>query len=121
LKVLSYLPFGFFIEHHHGEEEARRIFTERARKPTKTEIAERKAFKLLDRFDRMRPVPNVMQLTRELAIESKTLPPEEQLTPRGSTTEATIDHHIRALIRKRREKIAGGTWAGPPWDWTKGL
>src|SRR5947209_6893188 len=74
------------IEKHHGEEEARRIFTERGRESTKTELAERREFRLLDRYDNMQPTPNVMELARQLACESKTLPLEEQLTPRGSTT-----------------------------------
>jgi len=102
------------IEKHHGEEEARRIFAKRGKKPTKTENAERKTWKVLQRFDAM-PAPNVMELARQLALESKTLPVDEQITPRGSTSEATIDHHIRDLLRKRKARIADGTWNGPPW------
>jgi hypothetical protein len=105
------------IEKHHGEDEARRIFTERGREPTKTEIAERKAFQVLDRYDDMLPAPNVMKLARELVCENKTLSPEEQLTPRGSTTEATIVQYINDWRRKRKAAIAAGTWAGPPWNW----
>jgi hypothetical protein len=107
------------IEKHHGEDAARRIFTERGREPTKTEIAERKAFQLLDRYDNMQPEPNVMELARQLVEESNTLPIEEQLTPRGSTTEATIVQYIRDLRRRRKAAIAAGTWVGPPWSWSK--
>jgi hypothetical protein len=106
------------IEKHHGEEEARRIFAERGREPTKAELAERKAFRLLDRYDNMQPKPNVMELARQLACESKTLAPEEQLTPRSSTTEATIVQYINDLRRKRNAKLAEGTWEGPPWNWS---
>jgi hypothetical protein len=105
------------IEKHHGEQEARRIFTNRGRKPTKKEVAERKRFKILERYDFM-PEPNVMELARQLEVESKTLPPDEQITPRGSKTQATIDHHIRSLLKRRKEEIAAGTWEGPPWDWS---
>lgn len=107
------------IEKHHGEAEARCILTERGREPTKTEIAERKAFRLLDHYDSMQPEPNVMELARQLAEENKTLPIEEQLTPRGSTTEATIAQYIRDLRRRQKAAIAEGTWDGPPWSWPK--
>jgi hypothetical protein len=105
------------IERHHGEAEARRIFTERGREPAKTEIAEWKIFQLLDRYDNMKPEPNVMELARQLDCESRTLPPEEQLLPRGGTTVSTIDHYIREQIRRRKAKITDGTWDGPPWKW----
>jgi hypothetical protein len=54
----------------------------------------------------MRPEPNVMQLARNLAAE-------------GLGTEATVDHRIRELVRKRKRALADGTWptAAPPWPW----
>jgi hypothetical protein len=103
------------IERHHGEDEARRIFARWGKEPTKNEIAEAKTFKVLDRYDNMLPEPNVMALARELAAENISLPPADQITARGSTTAATIEHHIRDLLRRRKAAVAAGTWQGPPW------
>jgi hypothetical protein len=111
---LRILRLFYEIEDHHGTDETRRLFAERTKKPSKRELAERKEHLLLQRFDAM-PVPNVMELARDIVAENKTLPPDEQLTPRGSTSEATITHYIRELLRKRKAAIADGTWAGPPW------
>lgn len=105
------------IEKHHGEQEARRIFARRGRRPTKREAAEWREFKLLDRYDNMQPKPNVMQLARELEAESKTLPADELLTARGNTTASTAVHYINQLRKRRDRKIAEGSWGGPPWNW----
>jgi hypothetical protein len=102
------------IERFHGEEEARRIFAARAKEPTPAKRAERKNFLILQRYDNMEPAPNVMELARQLAEESTTLPGEEQITPRGSMVASTIEHHIRELKKKRTARIADGTW---PWPW----
>jgi hypothetical protein len=111
---LRILRLFYEIEDHHGTDETRRLFAERAKPPTKRELAERKEHALLSRYDRM-PVPNVMQLAREVAAENKALPADEQLTPRGSTSEATITCYIRGLLKERKQAIAEGTWSGPPW------
>jgi hypothetical protein len=100
------------IEKHHGEEEARRIFARLGKKPGKREIKEREGFDMLSRFDMMEPRPNVDHLARQIAEET------------GRTFD-TAKAYINELRRKRRDMIAAGTWAGPPYfdefrDWGNG-
>jgi hypothetical protein len=91
------------IEKHHGQEEARRIFKIVAEGITKTDERRMERDAILERFDQMSD-PNVMELARQLEAE-------------GYGTQATIDHRIRELLRKRKTGIAEGTWTGPPIQW----
>jgi hypothetical protein len=100
------------IEKFHGEDEARKIFARLGKKPSKRDIADRKGFDVLARFDMMEPRPNVDRLAEKIASET------------GRTPE-TAKAYINELRRKRREMIRAGTWAGPPYfaefkDWGRG-
>jgi hypothetical protein len=107
------------IEKHHGTEEARRIFRAWSKAPSKKQINEIKAWRILDRFDAMQP-QNVAELARQLVSENETLPEEDRLTPRGKPTLPTVDKYIRLLLKKREDKLVAGTWIGPgrPWPET---
>lgn len=99
----AYLLFAR-IYRHHGIAEARRIFMKFGSAPTARKIAQIKNLGLLDRYDMMKPTPNVQRLARELAEENKTLPPRDRWGPRGTTNPATLDKHIRRLRDERDER-----------------
>jgi hypothetical protein len=100
------------IKQHHGETEARRIFREWGKEPSKNRINELKNWALLQRFDEMEK-PTVAELARQVVEENAGLSEEEQLTPRYRPTLPTVDKHLRNLLRERREGLKAETWEGP--------
>ncbi|MGJ4908857.1 hypothetical protein [Bradyrhizobium sp. HKCCYLS2033] len=103
------------IERAHGTEEARRMFEQWAKKPTKNEIIKLKGWRLIERYDHMSE-PNVRALARQVATENAALPEHEQLTPRFRPSVQTIESYLRELLRERRNGMQDGTWDGPGAD-----
>jgi hypothetical protein len=104
------------ISERHGEQQARRLFLKWAKPPTARQKAEIINWSLLHRFDAMK-APNVQKMAREIAEENRSLPPEKRQGPRGSTSEHTLDKHIRRLLKVRKKALEKGTWEGPGPDY----
>ncbi|MCK1707618.1 MULTISPECIES: hypothetical protein [unclassified Bradyrhizobium] len=100
------------IKQHHSEKEAREIFFEWGKPPSKTRINELKNWALLQRYDSMEK-PNVAELARQIVEENSHLAEDQQLTPRYRPTLPTVDKHLRNLLRERQEGLQAGTWEGP--------
>jgi hypothetical protein len=100
----------------HGKTEARRIFLKFGCPPSARKIKQIKNELLLLSLDRMKPKPTVQRLARELAKENETLPQNERHGPRGSTNQASMDKHIRLLLKEREASLKKGTWWGPVTD-----
>lgn len=100
------------IKTHHGEKEARSIFREWGKEPSKERINELKNWALLERYDAMAE-PNVAALAREIVELNATLPKDQQLTPRYRPTVTSLDKHLRLLLKRRETALRGGTWEGP--------
>jgi hypothetical protein len=92
------------IERHLGRNEAYRIFSKFGTPPSADKRRLIKNLSLLDRFDMMKPKPNVQKLAWQLAAENKNLPQEERWGPRGTTNPMTLDKHIRRLLAERQGK-----------------
>ncbi|HEY8336707.1 MAG TPA: hypothetical protein VIQ05_23185 [Tardiphaga sp.] len=105
------------IEQHHGTDAAREIFANLGKPLSKRQIMKRRKFALLQRIDDL-PDGNVSELARRILEENTTLPLEDQMTPRGSTSFPTVYHYLLDLIKERETAIAKGTWDGPPWEWS---
>lgn len=90
------------IEKLHGRAEARRILTKYGSPPSARRTARIKNLGLLDRYDMMKPKPNVQKLARELTEENRELPQEQRHGPRGTINQATLEKHIRRLLDERR-------------------
>jgi hypothetical protein len=99
----AYLLFQL-IEKHHGRAAAYRIFTKFGSPPSPALINRIKNLSLLDRYNMMRPEPNVQRLARQLAAENEKLPREERWGPRGTINPLTLDKHIRRQLDKRSNK-----------------
>jgi hypothetical protein len=91
------------IEKHHGLAAARSIFNMFGTPPSAARINHIKNLGLLDRYDMMKPKPNVQRLAKELAAENEKLSREERWGPRGTTDPLVLDKHIRRLIQKRKK------------------
>jgi hypothetical protein len=89
------------IEKHLGRDEAYRIFSKFGTPPSAEKRRLIKNLMLLDRYDTMKPKPNVQRLAWQLAVENKILPQEERWGPRGTTNPMTLDKHIRRLLAER--------------------
>ena len=100
------------IREKHGDQIARRIFAKWGTPPSKSRLAMIKNIGLLDRFDLMRPKPNVQKLARQLAAENKNLPKDKRRGA-GSTDAKALEKQIRRQIRERGEHMQKGTWLGP--------
>jgi hypothetical protein len=99
--VNAALTLFYEIDKLHGRAVARRIFTMWASGPSPRKLGFIKNAALLDRYDMMRPTPNVQRLAQELAEENKTLPRGRRHGPRGTTNALTMDKHIRRLLAER--------------------
>jgi hypothetical protein len=99
----AYLLFRL-IEKHHGKAAAYRILTKFGTPPSAALINRIKNLSLLDRYDMMRPEPNVQRLARQLASENERLAREDRWGPRGTTNPLTLDKHIRRLLQGRNNK-----------------
>jgi hypothetical protein len=91
----------FAIARHHGDDVARRIFDESGPMPKRLRTALRNAT-LLDRYDMMKPKPNVARLAREVAKENKGLPKEQQRGA-GGTSPSNLEDFIRDLLDARKK------------------
>jgi hypothetical protein len=100
------------IKQHHGEKEARKIFREWGKEPSKKRINELKNWALLQRYDAMAE-PNVAELARQIVELNATLPKDQQLTPRYRPTVTSLDKHLRLLLKRRETGLRNGTWEGP--------
>jgi len=112
-----YRLFRVLVDHR-GIAEARRVFLEYGREPSKRKLATFKNYGLLDLHDLMKPEPNVQRLARELAEENKTLPRGERRGPTGTTDPMTMLRHLRRLLADREKALKNGKWRGPvPESW----
>jgi hypothetical protein len=109
---LEALKLFMQLEEHHGAGEARRIFIEWGKEPSKKRINELKNWALLQRYDAMEK-PNVAKLARDIVAENAGLPKDQQLTPRYRPTLFTVDKHLRLLLTRREASLRDGTWEGP--------
>jgi hypothetical protein len=109
---LAALKLFMQLEEHHGAGQARKIFIEWGKEPTKKRINELKNWALIQRYDAMEK-PNVAKLAREIVTENAALPRDKQLTPRYRPTLFTVDKHLRLLLSRREASLKNGTWEGP--------
>ena len=114
VKGSEYAAYKLFrlIEKHHGRPAARRIFAMWGTAPTKRRLATIRNLALLDRYDSMKPKPNVEKLARQLAVENKSLPGEKRRGAGGTNAKA-LEKQIRRQIKYRDKHMKIGTWFGP--------
>jgi hypothetical protein len=87
----------------HGIVEARRIFMKFGAEPTRTRLRLITNLALLDRYDMMKPRPNVERLAKQVAEQNKKLPREQQRGA-GGTDWKNLDKHIRRMLDERDER-----------------
>lgn len=93
----------FAISRHHTPATARKIFNASGPAPKRLTTALRNAT-VLERFDRMKPKPNMARLARELAEENNRLP-KERRRGSGGTDPGNLKDHIRDLRRARDKTV----------------
>jgi hypothetical protein len=83
-----------------GVEEARRIFLKFGKDPSPTKLKKIKNAGVLDRYDMMKPRPNIAELARQMFAENQALPSGQ----RSTTTLTSIEKHITRLKDEREKR-----------------
>jgi hypothetical protein len=107
------------INHHHGLEKTRVMFSNYCREPGSPELCDMYELQLLQRLDTMKPEPNVKELARLMVAENATSPtPDPKLIPEYDGDEgrirANLEQYIYRLKKKRGELMASFGPASPP-------
>jgi hypothetical protein len=100
------------IKRYHGLQKARRILTKFGSPPTKRKQVMIANHRLLDRYDMMRPKPNIQRLARQLAKENESLPRNQQRGP-GAIDAHALEKQISRQLKLRKIGMEKRTWWGP--------
>jgi hypothetical protein len=100
-----------------GPKEANQILREYGGRPTRAQVREEKAWKVLELYDRM-DKPNASKLahalvTENLAMAKAMVPESQRHGPRAALNVESMRRYIERWIDNRKEGLKDRTWRGP--------